>query len=1096
LTGSLRLDAGRVVDEARFPGRQARLVFAYLVLERARPIPRDELAELLWGGTPPPTWEKALIGVVSKLRALLAECGAEEAPTVTSAFGCYQLHLPEGTWVDVEAARSSLAQGDAEHALELSRSPFLPGESGMWVESRRRELDDILVRALDLLADASLATGDATAAVAWAREAVEREPLREAGYQRLMRAHAAANDQAAALLVYDDCRHLLAEQLGAHPSPATQALHRDILRGEGESIPSGDAGPVPVPEPDGPRDPGSNGAEQAAHGRVSRRGRLVAVGAAGLLVAAALAAAVVGLQGNAGVATATANSLAAIDPGTDHVVGDVTVGTRPGALAFGAGSLWVGNRDDETVSRVLPSSLAVSRTIPVGAEPTGLAATARALWVVGADPSAAAVSVRRIDPRFDDTSSPRLLSNVVPGGGGSIAVSGGAVWVAPSSGVLARLDLATGRPLRRVDPSTSPTGIAAGFGALWLPNAEADTVTRIDSGGLRTTITVGRGPSAIAVGDGSVWVVDTLDNMLVRIDPSTNAVVDAIHVGRSPSGVAVAYGSVWVANARDGSVSRVNPTTRGMSTIDVGGSPQAIVAAAGRVWVTVDAAFPQLPPHGGVARIESLADVESIDPALVYDPRAWELLDATCAKLLNYPDKPAPEGSQLEPEVAESLPRVSADARTYAFTIRRGFRFSTREPVTASTFVYSIERALSPRMNGPGRVYFRDVVGARAYMAGRAAHIEGLRARGNVLTIRLVAPAPDLPTRLALPFFCAVPLGTPLDPQGVRMLPSAGPYTVASYTPGQGIVLERNPYYRGNRPHRLRRIIFTPGIAPQQQIRDVASGRADYAMNVPPAFYAAARAGRASAGRLAVNVFPQLDLLQLNTQRPLFADARLRRAVSYAIDRTALTRLGDPFSQIPGQPTDQYLPPNIPGFHDVDIYPFRPDLAKARALAGGRTRSAVLYICDQSPCDRMSQVITTDLAAIGIRVVTRTFGMDELFTRLARKGEPFDIAWEGWVGDYPDPDEWLNVLLGSGSAIPAFDDPVWKRRLDRAAALTGPQRYLTYGRLDAELARDAAPAVAYANRPAVYYLSRRLGCRVYQPVYGIDLAALCVTSRS
>jgi peptide/nickel transport system substrate-binding protein len=217
----------------------------------------------------------------------------------------------------------------------------------------------------------------------------------------------------------------------------------------------------------------------------------------------------------------------------------------------------------------------------------------------------------------------------------------------------------------------------------------------------------------------------------------------------------------------------------------------------------------------------------------------------------------------------------------------------------------------------------------------------------------------------------------------------------------------------------------------------------------------------------------------------------MRRAASYAIDRTALARLGDPFSQIPGEPTDQFLAPDLPGFRDVRIYPFRPDVATAKRLAGGRTGTAVLYVCDQPPCDRMAQVIKTDLAAIGIGVEVKTFGMTELFTRLGRKGEPFDIAWGGWVADYPDPDDVLDVLLHS-EAMQPFDDPVWTKRLAHAASLSGPRRYLTYGRLDAELARDAAPWIAYANRPHVVCLSSRLGCRVYQPVYGMDLAALCV----
>jgi peptide/nickel transport system substrate-binding protein len=639
---------------------------------------------------------------------------------------------------------------------------------------------------------------------------------------------------------------------------------------------------------------------------------------------------------------------------------------------------------------------------------------------------------------------------------------------------------------RRIDPGTSPTGIAAGAGALWLPNAYADTVTRLDPTGLRTSIPVGRSPAAVAFGLGSLWVVDALDDMLVRIDPATQAVVDTFPVGRFPDGVAVGLGSVWVANARDGTVSRVDPATRKVETIRVGGSPQSLAVADGRVWVTVDAALPQAPAAGGVARLESLADVEGMDPATVYDPRAWQLLDATCAKLLNYPDRPAPAGSQLEPEVAAAMPQVSSDGRTYTFAIRPGFRFSSGERVTARTFAYSIERSLGKALDGPGRSYLGDVVGARAFMAGRAAHVSGIEARGSTLTIRLVQPQPDLPTRLALPFFCAVPIGTPLDPPSPRTIPGAGPYYVAAYTPGQGVVLERNPYYRGSRPHRLRRIVFTPGVAPQQQMRDVRSGNADYAFDVP-----VADDGEPGLTR---NAFPQLDMLVLNTHRPLFADVRLRQAVNFAIDRTALAALGDPWSQIPGRTTDQYLPPVMPGFHDVRVYPSHPDLARARQLAAGRTGTAVMYTCDQPPCDRIAQIVRTDLGRIGIDVVVKAFGIEELFTRMARKGEPFDLGWAGWVSDYPDPDDTLDVLLASGQ-VPSFDDPAWRARLARAGRLSGPERFLAYGRLDGELARDAAPWVAYANRPTVAFLSARIGCRVYQPVYGIDLAALCVRHR-
>src|SRR6476619_5801554 len=108
LAGRVAVESdGVVIDEARFAGRQGRLLFAYLVAEQGRPVPRDELAEALWGDTPPATWDKALTGIVSRLRGLLADHGIDGANALTGAFGCYRLELPEGTWVDVLVAATA-----------------------------------------------------------------------------------------------------------------------------------------------------------------------------------------------------------------------------------------------------------------------------------------------------------------------------------------------------------------------------------------------------------------------------------------------------------------------------------------------------------------------------------------------------------------------------------------------------------------------------------------------------------------------------------------------------------------------------------------------------------------------------------------------------------------------------------------------------------------------------------------------------------------------------------------------------------------------------------------------------------------------------
>jgi peptide/nickel transport system substrate-binding protein len=552
-------------------------------------------------------------------------------------------------------------------------------------------------------------------------------------------------------------------------------------------------------------------------------------------------------------------------------------------------------------------------------------------------------------------------------------------------------------------------------------------------------------------------------------------------------------------------VTRIDPKTeKAIATIDVGGSPQAITVAGGRAWVTVDAqTIPSAGPASvGRARVDSPVDVDYTDPALAYTPLSWQVLYATCAKLLNYPDKAGLAGSQLVPEVAQSLPDRSADGKSYTFTIRQGFRFAPNEPVTAQTFKRTIERTLNPAMKSPAASESADIVGAGAYMAGRAAHITGITARANTLKIRLRSPAPNLLARLAEPFFCAVPSNTPTEPQGERAIPSAGPYRVTSYTPRQGVLLTRNPNYHGSRPHRLAQIELRVGIPGQRAIAQVEADTADYAVDgdvdSADAATLAARYGpgspAAKSGRQQyfVNPQPETDFLALNTHRPLFADMRLRRAISYAIDRAALARLGNAGDPLPEHPTDHYLPPGVPGYRDIHIYPRTADLAKARQLAKGHTgATAVLYTCEGLVCAQQAQIITTDLAAIGLRVVVKAFQAPVLFTRLATPGEPFDISYASWMADYPDPQAVLDALLEDRSNFPPFDDPSYRAKLGAAARLIGPERYLSYARLDADLARNAAPLVAYGNASSHELFSARMGCQIHG-VYGIDLAALCI----
>jgi YVTN family beta-propeller protein len=1084
-------------------GPKVRALLAMLLLNRGELVLTDRLIDALWGERAPATAAKTVQVYVSNLRKALGD-----GVLITQGHG-YVLNVdPDQVDVDrfyglVAKGQAALQSGDPQlaartlrQALGLWRGPALADLAyEPFAQSEIRRLEDARLAALEDRINAELATGEHTRLVPELEALVHEHPLRERFQAQLMLALYRSGRQADALESYRSARLALVEELGLEPGAALQELERAILAHDPElDPPSQRSGVLPI-----------------ASARRGQRAPLV-LAAGGVLLAIALAVTAVRLaDSGARSLLVPANSLAAIDPHTDTVRAFVPVGSRPGPIAVGSGSLWVANVDDQTVSRLNPTSLRTLRTLTLSDPPIGLAATPNAIWVLQSDAQASSVSVRPIDPQFDVVGRGRHVATVAPGDPAAIAAQRGAVWVAPQSGLLTRLDPTTGRPVRQIDPNSGPAAIAIGAGAIWLTDTEANDVTRVDPTGLSTPIAVGDGPSGIAVGAGGVWVADSLDDALVRIDPSSEAVRTTIPVGRTPAGVAVGAGSVWVANSGDGSISRINPrTNKVIATIHVGGSPQAITLAGGRAWVTVDAQA--IKPteglsRGGTLRIESHLDVDAMDPARAYFFNSWQLLYATCAKLLNYPDKPGLAGSHVTAEVATGLPARSSHGRTYRFTIRHGFRFSppSNKPVTAQTFKDTIERALNPSMNAPLAYEFADIAGTAAYRAGKAAHISGVVARGDTLTIHLLRPEPEMLARLAQPIFCAVPPNTPVDRRGVRLIPSAGPYYVASYTPGQGVVLVRNPNYHGSRPHRLARIEFSVGTSYRRAVADVGSGTADYTTIVGPgaanlrplASELAVRYGpnsqAADHGRQQYFVNPQfvVDYFVLNTHRPLFNDARLRRAVSYAIDRRALATLGSPFDPVPDRLTDHYLPPGMPGFTDLRSYPPGGDPARARALVHRSGRTAVLYTCDVPVCAQQAQVLRSDLAAIGLRLRVRAFPVTTMYTRELKPGEPFDIGFGSWGADYPDPAAILGPLLTHGAWIPSFKEPAYQRRLAQTARLSGPRRYLTYGKLDLELARNAAPLIAYGNAANPDFFSARIGCQRYG-VYGIDLAALCI----
>ena len=244
LTGDLCLTAGnRLVRGERLPRRQGRLAFAYLVIERSRPVERDELAELLWPDRLPAAHEVGVSALISKLRTLLVDVGLERG-ALTAVSGCYRIELPPAAWVDTDAALEAVhaaeaalragsyseTYGPAVVASCILRRPFLPGAEGAWVEAKREALRIARLRALDCLAEVHAWNGEPSLALRAAEEAVGLEPYREVGYRRLMRIHQQAGNRAEAIRVYERLRRLLDVELGASPAAETVALLAEIAR--------------------------------------------------------------------------------------------------------------------------------------------------------------------------------------------------------------------------------------------------------------------------------------------------------------------------------------------------------------------------------------------------------------------------------------------------------------------------------------------------------------------------------------------------------------------------------------------------------------------------------------------------------------------------------------------------------------------------------------------------------------------------------------------------------------------------------------------------------------------------------------------------
>jgi DNA-binding SARP family transcriptional activator/ABC-type transport system substrate-binding protein len=1132
------LDEGRILP---LGGAKQRATLAILLLARNQVVSRDHLIDGLWGASPPPTAGPTLETYVSRLRRVLPDDGG--ARLVTQPPG-YRLRIETGE-LDLERfetlldqARRARASGDLAPAADdlraalslfrgapledLAHAPFAPEAIG--------RLDDLRLSAIEERLDADLALGRHAEVIGELESLAARNPFRERLWAQLMLALYRSGRQAEALNAFDRARRILGEELGLEPSQALKHLHRQILRQDPSLEPTA---PPPRAVAESPTPPPP--AERVPHRRrFHSKPRAFALVGVALLLAVTLGAVFIPrVVGGGGIDTTDSRpGTALIDLATGKEIASIPL-SRLGNSAYpiyAGGHFWVNEFSPAAYVEIDPRTGGILReltTPPLSADVGGgggetltpFAVQGNTLWAgSGHDLVKMDIDLQRVIERFH-------LDDYVGGGSGfaeGVAVGGGSVWVSRDvgRGQIVRLDSATGAVQHRFDGMTAYLQLAYRDGSLWAGDERG--IVRIDAEANTVTPVSGiRGNKFVAAGGGFGWTSDERKGVVYKVD-QTGHLVEAYTTGLGAAFMAYTDGGLWVGNHDEGTVTGIDAVTGKPTTLRFSHPVETISAGDGVLLVhlptgpTVEKFFDSF--TGTVGRF--FADAGELgqgdEPALNTSPGAIQIDYATCAMLLNYPDKPGPEGRQLRPEVAARMPTVSPDRRTYTFTVRHGYAFSppSNQPVTAETFRYSIERALSPELtkhslspaqNAPGPRFIDDIRGERAFRRGRAEHISGLRASGDALSITLTKPSPDFLERLALPFFCPVPRGTPFvggwPAQGECVygaggghIVSAGPYYVANYSNEEHVILKHNPNYHGPRPHALDAIAILEGVGASIALDwtehrgwDGTASLSDPLLDLGGAVDRRWGAGSAASGRgdqrYVLTPLPHTRFVAFNARRGIFVDRRVRRAAALALDRRALAAAWG------HAPTDQIVSPALPAYHERDLYPLRPSLAEARALMHGRRGHAVMPVplgCDQ--CSKAARLVENELAAIGIDVEIRTIDPAEV-SKSAAKVDLIDA--ETGI-PYPDSASFLAHMFDE---IPSEWVPAGVRaRVEGVAGMRGDGRQAVAASLADHLATEEVPVAAYGTPQTSQFIGPRIGCRVFSPfAYGLDLAATCVT---
>ena len=510
----------------------------------------------------------------------------------------------------------------------------------------------------------------------------------------------------------------------------------------------------------------------------------------------------------------------------------------------------------------------------------------------------------------------------------------------------------------------------------------------------------------------------------------------------------------------------------------------AIVAAA-LLWLAASgapAADPERDPRaksGGTLRAVFGADPPTLDPAQASDTTSSAVIRQVFDGLLELDQKLVPTGA-----LAQSW-TVSPDQRVYTFKLRPGVRFHNGRVLAAADVKYSFERAAK----GKRPWVFEKITGARAFMRGGAAEITGIRVV-DPLTVELRLDRPFAPFLHLMAYDAAsiVPReeveqrggGFASHPVGT------GAFRFASWRRDDQVVLERfADHFRG--PAHLDRVVFRIIPAEITRYNEYRAGQLDLT-DIPTGQCRAVQADRELKTHAAIWPTLGTHAVRFNVERAPFTDVRVRRAIAHAIDPAIIV---DRLLEGCVHAAQGILPPALPGYSaDVRRLPF--DRERARALLreagfpGGKGLPAVSYHFNTSDANqRIAEVLQAQLKEIGIPLALRRLDW-AAHIKLVDEGTA-GFFRQGWIADYPDPENFLTVLFHSRNAGAAgntsrYRNPAADRQLDEADAMApGPARFKHYHDVERIVIDEAVWVSLY------HYASRAL---IRPQVKGLERSAL------